>query len=115
MEGALGERLKQDYGLLPHLCYMTNCVHPSIVYEALSAPCNAVPLVKSRFLGIQGNASPLSYAELDKTTDLLTSDPVSFARAEVKLLELAPFQIFGGCCGTDDRNLRQIAKRLHSR
>lgn len=94
------------------LCYMTNCVHPSIVCEALSVPCNEVPLVKSRFLGIQGNISPLSYAELDRATDLLTSDPVSFAHAAVRLLELAPFQIFGGCCGTDGRHLRQIARRL---
>lgn len=94
------------------LCYMTNCVHPSIVYEALSAPCNKVPLMKSRFLGIQGNTSPLSYAELDRATDLLTSAPVFFAAAEVRLLELAPFQIFGGCCGTDGRHLRKIARRL---
>ena len=108
----ISEAISAIDSVAPPLCYMTNCVHPSIVFEALSQPCNCHSLVRNRFLGIQGNTSPLSYAELDKATDLLTSDPISFAREEVRLLELADFQIFGGCCGTDGRHLRQIAKAL---
>lgn len=49
----------------PPLCYMTNCVHPSIVQEALSKTCNKTELVKNRFLGIQANTSALPYEELD--------------------------------------------------
>lgn len=94
------------------LCYMTNCVHPSIVYEALSAPCNQNPVVRRRFLGIQGNTSPLSYAELERATDLLTTGPKPFAEDTLRLLELAPMQIFGGCCGTDGRHLTAIARGL---
>lgn len=94
------------------LCYMANCVHPSIVYEALSAPCNQTPAVRDRFLGVQGNTSPLPYEELDRATDLLTGDPVSFARDTVRLLDRGPFQIFGGCCGTDGRHLKQTARLL---
>ena len=94
------------------LCYMTNCVHPAIVRQALLQPCNGTALVKARFLGIQGNTSPLPYDQLDKATDLLTADPVSFAREEVELLDLGAFQIFGGCCGTDGRHMEQIAKLL---
>lgn len=97
------------------LCYMSNCVHPSIVRQALSQPCNQRPWVKKRFLGIQGNTSPLSYDQLDRATDLLTSDPVSFAREEVGLLGTGPFQIFGGCCGTDGRHMEQIARLLAQR
>lgn len=94
------------------LCYMTNCVHPSIVYGALSAPCNQNPNIRERFLGIQGNTSPLPYAELDRAADLLTTGPEPFARDTLHLLELAPMQIFGGCCGTDGRHLERIAALL---
>lgn len=97
------------------LCYMTNCVHPAIVRQALSQPCNQKPCVKKRFLGIQGNTSPLPYDQLDRATDLLTSDPVSFAREEVGLLDMGPFQVFGGCCGTDGRHMEQIARLLARR
>ncbi len=97
------------------LCYMANCVHPSIVRQALSQPGNDTRLVKTRFLGIQGNTSPLPYDQLERATDLLTSDPVAFAREEVGLLDLGPFQIFGGCCGTDGRHIEQVAKQLAQR
>lgn len=93
------------------LCYMTNCVHPAIVYDALTRPCNDIPLVRTRFLGLQGNTSPLDYAALDQATDLLTAPPEVFAAETVRLGTLAPFQIFGGCCGTDGRHLRAIARR----
>ena len=47
------------------VCYMTNCVHPDIVYEALSHKFNQTQTVKSRFWGIQANTSQLSYKELE--------------------------------------------------
>lgn len=94
------------------LGYLTNCIHPSFVYEALSAPCNQDPAIRARFLGIQGNAAPLTHEQLQGAADLLTSDPVSFARASLALRDLAPLRIFGGCCGTDGRHLEQIAQRL---
>ncbi|MGE4353034.1 MAG: homocysteine S-methyltransferase family protein [Oscillospiraceae bacterium] len=94
------------------ICYMANCVHPSIVYEALSQPFNQNTLVKNRFLGIQANTSPLSYAELDGSLDLKCSDPMQFAEAMLKLRNISNIKIFGGCCGTDNRHMEQIAKRL---
>ena len=94
------------------VCYMTNCVHPRIVYEALSQPINNTPAVKERFMGIQANTSALSYEELDHAIDLKTSDPVSLAEDMLKLRTLQPFKIFGGCCGTDGSHMDEIAKRL---
>ena len=44
--------------------------------------------------------------------DRASSDPVSFARDTVRLLDRGPFQIFGGCCGTDGRHLKQTARLL---
>lgn len=94
------------------ICYMTNCVHPSIVYEALSQPFNQNSLVQDRFLGIQANTSPLSYAELDESMDLKCSDPIQFAEAMLKLRDISNIKIFGGCCGTDHRHMEQMANRL---
>lgn len=37
----------------PPLGYMTNCVHPSILAQALAQPCNQTAAVRERFLGIQ--------------------------------------------------------------
>lgn len=94
------------------ICYMTNCVHPSIVYEALSQPFNQNALVRDRFLGIQANTSPLSYVELDESSDLKCSDPVQFAKDMLKLRDISNIKIFGGCCGTDNRHMEQVANRL---
>lgn len=94
------------------LCYMTNCVHPRIVYEALLQPFNNNEIVHKRFKGIQVNTSALSYGELDNAKDLKTSEPSEIAIDTVKLREISPFQIFGGCCGTDGRHMNEIAKRI---
>ena len=61
------------------ICYMTNCVHPSIVHQALMQLFNRNDMVRERFRGIQANTSPLSYAELDGAEDLLCSEPEDFA------------------------------------
>lgn len=94
------------------LCYMTNCIHPTLVYEALSQPFNRTDNVRKRFLGIQANTSPLPYAQLDHARDLKTSAPKALAESILQLQELAALKIFGGCCGTDDRHMREIARRL---
>jgi len=93
-------------------CYMTNCVHPNIVYMALSQPFNNNDIVRSRFLGIQANTSPLSYAELDNSLDLKCSEPDIFADDMIRLREISRIKIFGGCCGTDSRHLDQVARRF---
>lgn len=93
-------------------CYMTNCVHPNIAYEALSQPFNNNDIVRSRFLGIQANTSPLSYAELDGSMDLKCSEPEAFAEDMIRLRTISGIKIFGGCCGTDNRHMEQVARRL---
>lgn len=94
------------------LCYMTNCVHPTILWEALHRPCNTVPIVRERFRGIQANTSPLSYDRLDSATDLLTSPPSELAIEMAKLKALGHIRIFGGCCGTDSRHMEAIAQMI---
>lgn len=94
------------------LCYMTNCVHPDIVYEALSHSFNQTEIVYSRFMGIQANTSALPYSELDGVSDLKESTPVDLANDIMRLKTKYNFKIFGGCCGTDNRHMEEIAKRI---
>lgn len=94
------------------VCYMTNCVHPSIVCKALTQPFNRNEMVKERFRGIQANTSPLSYAELDGAVDLHCSEPEDFAEEMGKLQSVADIKIWGGCCGTDCRHMECLARKL---
>lgn len=94
------------------VCYMTNCVHPSILLRALAHPFNSSSVVKERFRGIQANTSPLSYEELDNSVDLKCSEPDEFAEEMMKLVNIGKFQIWGGCCGTDNRHMESVAQRL---
>ena len=92
------------------VCYMTNCVHPDIVYEALSHKFNQTQTVKSRFWGIQANTSQLSYKALDGANHLHTSSAADLSEAILKLKSDCHLKIFGGCCGTDSSHMEKIAK-----
>nr|WP_242835754.1 homocysteine S-methyltransferase family protein [Clostridium sp. DL-VIII] len=92
--------------------YMANCVHPTVLGKALSPSFNKTKLVKERFCGIQANTSPLSPEELDDCSDLKSSDSVNLANEMMKLDQYFTPKIFGGCCGTDDSHMEEIAKRI---
>lgn len=94
------------------ICYMTNCIHPKILKEALTCSYNETALVKERFRGIQANASPLSPEELDKCCDLKSSDSVSLACDMMELRKYYKPKIFGGCCGTDNTHIEEIAQSI---
>lgn len=94
------------------LCYMTNCVHPTVVFKALSQAYNKTTIVKERFKGIQANTSPLPPEGLDNSRDLKTSDAHSFATDMLELYENFNLKIFGGCCGTDDTHMNETARKL---
>ena len=99
----------------PPVCYMTNCVHPQVLLEALEQPFNRTELVRTRFHGIQANASPLTAQELDGSAQLLTSPPEELAEGMLALKGLIDLRIAGGCCGTDDAHIEAIAARLAPR
>ncbi len=94
------------------VCYMTNCVHPNIVYQALSKEFNQNELVKERFIGIQANASPLSYSELDNAKDVYCTEPEQLSMDMLRLKEIGKFKIWGGCCGTNCRHMKSIARKI---
>lgn len=94
------------------VCYMVNCVHPKVLYSALSKQFNQTPLVKKRFGGIQANTSPLSPEELDNSIDLKCSNSIEFANEIIRLNHFINLNIVGGCCGTNNTHIEQIAKKL---
>lgn len=95
------------------MCYMTNCVHPKFVIMALEKPFNQTEIVRTRFKGIQANTAALAYKDIDGCRGLMaTANPVELAKDMLTLQKEFGFQIFGGCCGTDETYLREIARRI---
>lgn len=92
--------------------YMTNCVHPAILHKALSHQFNRTETVRTRFIGIQANTSALPYGELDGAIDLKESSPIDWAEDMIRLETDYSLKVFGGCCGTNNRHMEEIAKRL---
>ncbi|WP_170352125.1 homocysteine S-methyltransferase family protein [Ruegeria atlantica] len=84
------------------LFYMVNCAHPTHFADAL----NAHPRLK----GVVANASSCSHAELDEADTLDEGDPVQLGQEIADVLRKNPsIRVFGGCCGTDMRHLREMA------
>ena len=64
-----------------------------------------------RLRGIRANASRKSHAELDAATELDDGDPYGLASEYAALVaKLSELTILGGCCGTDERHIEQIAR-----
>ncbi|MBW2232467.1 MAG: homocysteine S-methyltransferase family protein, partial [Deltaproteobacteria bacterium] len=86
--------------------YMINCAHTSHFESALRRD---EPWV-SRIRGLRANASRMSHAELDEATELDAGDPVGLGGEYAELKRRLPqLSVMGGCCGTDDRHIEQIA------
>ena len=94
------------------VCYLSNCVHPTVLYEALSRPFNATDVVRDRLQGIQANGSRLTPEELDASAGLESSDAGRWAREMLRLRDDKGLRVFGGCCGTDGTHLEAIAEGL---
>jgi homocysteine S-methyltransferase len=77
-------------------CYMANCVHPSVFEQAFERERTLAPELSERVIGL---------AELE------TEEPSEFAGAMVRLYERFGIRVLGGCCGTDERHVEQIARR----
>jgi S-methylmethionine-dependent homocysteine/selenocysteine methylase len=94
------------------MTYMANCIHPVNLAMALSKEFNQTELVRAHFTGIQANASPLSPEELDGSCDIITSDPAELAEEMLPLRDQYKLKVFGGCCGTNQHHMEELAKRL---
>jgi S-methylmethionine-dependent homocysteine/selenocysteine methylase len=86
---------------------MINCAHPTHFGHVLEAGGSWL----GRLRGIRANASRNSHAELDAAAELDAGDPHELATEYASLMARFPqLTILGGCCGTDDRHIEQIAQ-----
>lgn len=82
--------------------FMINCAHPEHFGEALAGI--------DRIRGLRANASRCSHAELDDAEELDDGNPAELGRQFADLMRSNPqLCVIGGCCGTDDRHIAEIA------
>jgi homocysteine S-methyltransferase len=98
------EAVERDDGESPAY-YMINCAHPSHFENALEPGARWL----ERIRGLRANASALSHAELDESTELDEGDPAELGRQHRELRNvLKNVNVLGGCCGTDHRHVDAI-------
>lgn len=86
--------------------FMINCAHPTHFDHVLGDGGAWV----NRIGGLRANASRKSHAELDEAEELDMGDPGELAMQYAGLRKFLPhLTVMGGCCGTDQRHVEQIA------
>lgn len=92
--------------------YMINCAHPNHFEHVVKDNSDWT----TRIRGVRANASRCSHAELDEATELDDGDPIELGDLYRGLFDHLPnVVVLGGCCGTDDRHIAEIAKRCAPR
>jgi homocysteine S-methyltransferase len=91
---------------------MSNCTHASTFRRALQQEVNASQLVRQRVVGLLANTAALTPEELDNRDALVTEDPEAFGQSVAELHQEFGMKILGGCCGTDQRHIGHLARRL---
>lgn len=84
-----------------------NCAHPDHFAGALDVDSPAVDRIEL----LRANASRASHAELDEAEVLDDGDPDELGALFAELRRKHPsLRVLGGCCGTDVRHVRAIAR-----
>jgi S-methylmethionine-dependent homocysteine/selenocysteine methylase len=105
---ALREAIEQvDQATSGYPCYyMINCAHPTHFARVVE---QGGPWL-DRIWGIRANASRKSHAQLNESTELDSGNPAELGAQYAKLIgQLPRLHVMGGCCGTDQRHVEQIA------
>ena len=91
--------------------YWINCAHPTHFDRVLDPSSDW----SRRIRGIRLNASSLSHAELDEATELDAGDPETLGHEVAAICAKHPqINLIGGCCGTDQRHIREMALRVRA-
>lgn len=97
----------------PPIYYMINCAHPAHFFDVLNVAKDQPWTARIR--GLRSNASKKSHAELDESTELDRGDLHEFGAEHNRLAGIfSNLRVFGGCCGTDDEHVLEIAKAIRS-
>ena len=94
------------------LAFMANCTHASIFKSAMMHDTNSSATVRNRVAGLLANTAALNPEELDDSEELVEEDPQIFGKSVAGLYSELGMKILGGCCGTDDRHIDNLAKQL---
>lgn len=94
------------------LAYLINCTHASIFRSALLNERNSSLLVRMRIIGLLANTAALSPDELDGSAELVEEAPEVFGNSVAALRDDLNMKVLGGCCGTDERHIDCLARRL---
>jgi homocysteine S-methyltransferase len=97
------------------LCYMVNCVHPTVFEAALGSAPPRLRHVNERVIGLQANASAKGPEELEGLDYVDADPPEVLADGMVRVHRRFGTKILGGCCGTDHRHIEWIARRATER
>lgn len=89
--------------------FMVNCAHPDHFLHILEDDQDWA----ARIRGVRCNASRKSHAELDESTTLDDGNPDELS-AQYQLIgeNLPNLNVFGGCCGSDLRHVKAIARAM---
>ncbi|MGR3292020.1 MAG: homocysteine S-methyltransferase family protein [Paracoccaceae bacterium] len=91
--------------------YLLNCSHP-VEYEPALEDGDWI----KRLRGVRPNASKMEKIALCKLGHIEDGDPVELGGQLGQLSDRYPhMDIFGGCCGTGESHLREIARALTSK
>lgn len=107
----LPEALRRLRAAAPTVEAWANCIHPRVLADALGVH-DPWPAGVPRLSGLQANGSALSPEELDERAELDQDDPEAWAEQMADLVREQGLRTVGGCCGTDGRHLRALARRL---
>jgi homocysteine S-methyltransferase len=94
------------------LAYLINCTHASIFRRALWNERNSSARVRQRVIGLLANTAALSPEELDERAELVEEAPEVFGNSVAALRDDLGMKVLGGCCGTDDRHIDCLARKL---
>lgn len=87
--------------------FMINCAHPSHFHGVVGGGESWA----GRIRGLRANASRMSHAELNEAPELDAGNPAELGQEYAALRKhgLKRLNVMGGCCGTDDRHVEQLA------
>ena len=94
----------------PPAGYGINCVHPSVLVDALAGAGDAA----RRVVYYQANASALSPDELDGRDELDADEPEALAAAMHDVGARFGIRALGGCCGTGTEHIAALARRVNA-
>ena len=94
------------------LAYLINCTHASVFRRGILHETNSSALVRERIIGLLANTAPLSPEELDASVALVGEEPEIFGKSLTALHRDFGMKVLGGCCGTDDRHIKCLARNI---